>query len=222
MELKPHLRAVLSRIQRLTQSRAPALLGIVAVAGVLSVLVWHNRFRVRPTTATAEPISSPAAATLAGAPEQGRSAAGEILPVMKRLEPQVGHALIRYFPNQSPKAPHGSFVESAVDSTKVFWFRLKECQTERTCPFWPWWRKADVMVMVVPDDFVVGVMQPDNICHGLLRVNPDSDYSLACRGTRLRVVSAPSGWRGTGSLPKTEWLAAPWDPQQGGSGGGRR
>lgn len=210
MELKAHVRALLSKA-----------VAVLLVASGLSLLVWHHRSRVKPTAAPSISVSSPPAAILEGAPESGRSAAGEIAPLLKRLEPQAGHALIRYFQPQSPKPPHGSFVETSVDSTKVFWFRLKECETERSCPFWPWWRKADVNVLVVPDDFVVGIMEHENICHGLLRVNPDSDYSLACRGPRVRVVSAPSGWRGTGSLPRTEWLAAPWNPQDEGARGRR-
>lgn len=212
MALKPDLDALQRSVRALTRSRTAGLLAVLLCASTL-ILVVSTR---RPHSARGGaplPLRSSAVTTLAGAPEQAPSAGGEIVPAQqRRLAPQVGHALIRYFQPQSAKPPHGSFVEDAVDSTKLFWFRLRECETERKCPYWPWWRKANVNVLVVPDDFVVGIMEPNNVCHGLLRVSPDSDYSLACRGPRVRVVSAPSGWSGRGPLPRTEWLAAEWNP----------
>ena len=217
MDPKPDLEAVPRSTPRLTRFRAPVLLAVLLIAGASSWAAWKARSRLAPTAAASPSIARPALASLEGSPEQGPSAGGEIVPAQTRLVPQVGHALIRYFQPQSAQPPHGSFVEKSVDSTKLFWFRLKECETDRKCPFAPWWRKADVNVIVVPDDFVVGIMEPNNTCHGLLRINPDSDYSLACRGPRVQVVSAPSGWRGGGALPRKEWLAAVWNPLDEGS-----
>ena len=212
MELKQVLETLRRSLHRLTRPRAFGPLAVVVVAGAVSWLVWNARSSAPRLTASPElPAATPAVASLAGVPVQARSAAGEVLPV-QRLVPHVGQALIRYFQPQSTQPPHVSFVEKASDSTKLFWFRLRECETERKCPYWPWWRKTDVNVIVVPDDFVVGIMETHNTCHGLLRISPDSDYSLACRGARVQIVSAPSGWKGTGQLPRKEWVAAPWNP----------
>ena len=199
-------------IRRLTRLRTVGFLALLLLAGTVGVLVWTTQSRVSPTAAPSPSPASPAVASLAGSPEPAPGVGGEVVPAERRLTPRVGHALIRYFEPQSAQPPHGSFVEKSVDSTKLYWFRLRECETERKCPYWPWWRRSDVNVIVVPDDFVVGIMEPDNTCHGLLRINPDSDYSLACRGPRVRVVSAPSAWKGGGPLPRTEWLAPAWNP----------
>ena len=199
-------------MHRLTRSPARWCLAALCVAGTLSVLVWNVRSRARPTAASSAPAAKAAVASLAGSPDQGPGAGGEVLPAQRRLMPQVGQTLIRYFEHQSVQPPHVSFVEKTADSTQLLWFRLRECESERKCPYWPWWRKPDVNVIVVPDDFVVGIRMPNNICHGILRIQPDLDYSLACRGPRLQVVSAPSAWRGAGPLPRTEWLAAAWNP----------
>ena len=213
MQLKQVFESFLRSTHRLTRSRTLGLVAAALFVSGLSVLLWNRRARVFSTASSAEIAAKPSVASLAGAPEPDRSAAGEVLATRKRLVPQVGQALIRYFEPQSAQPPHVSFVEKATDSTKLFWFRLKECETDRKCPYWPWWRKSDINVIVVPDDFVVGIMEPHNTCHGLLRISADSDYSLACRGQRLRVVSAPSAWRGTGPLPRTEWLSAAWNPE---------
>ena len=212
MQVKQALENFLRSTRRLTRSRTLVLIAALVLVSGLSIFAWNRRSRISPA-APRDTGTKPSVASLAGAPEQGPSAGGEVLPAQKRLVPQVGQALIRYFEPQSAQPPHVSFVEKATDSTRLYWFRLRECETERKCPYWPWWRKSDVNVIVVPDDFVVGIMEPHNTCHGLLRISPDSDYSLACRGQRLRVVSAPSGWRGAGQLPKTEWLAAAWNPE---------
>lgn len=212
MELKQVLQALLSRGRRLTPIRTITLIAVLLVAFGASWLLWKDRSRA-PRLLPTRAAAAPTVASLAGSAEDGRSAGGDVLPAQKRLLPQVGQSLIRYFEPQGVQPPHVSFVEKATDSTKLFWFRMRECESERKCPYWPWWRKSDVNVIVVPDDFVVGIMEAHNTCHGLLRINPDSDYSLACRGQRLRVVSAPSAWRGTGALPRTEWLAAPWNPE---------
>ena len=212
MQLKQVLEHFLRSTYCLTRSRTLGLLAAVLFVSGLSVLLWTRRAKLSPTGSPSEVAAKPSVASLAGAPEQGPSAGGEVLATQRRLVPQVGQALIRYFQPQSAQPPHVSFVEKATDSTKLFWFRLRECETDRKCPYWPWWRKSDVNVIVVPDDFVVGIMEAHNTCHGLLRISPDSDYSLACRGQRLRVVSAPSAWRGTGPLPRTEWLAGAWNP----------
>jgi hypothetical protein len=200
-------------MHRLTRSPARGLLAVLLLASALSVLLWNSRSKARRTAAPSSSTARSPLASLAGSPEQGPSAGGDVLPAQSRLMPQVGHALIRYFQPQSVQPPHASFVDKMTDSTQLFWFLLRECESERKCPYWPWFRKPDVNVIVVPDDFVVGIRQPDNICHGILVIHPDSDYSLACRGERLRVVSAPSAWRGGGPLPRTEWLAPPWNPQ---------
>ena len=213
MELKQLLETLLRSIRSLTRPRPLAFLVVLLLVGALSLWIRTRRPGEPPIALTAAPTARPQVASLAGVPQQGVSAGGDVVQV-KRLVPQVGQALIRYFEPQSAQPPHVSFVEKATDSTKLFWFRLRECESERKCPYWPWWRKSDVNVIVVPDDFVVGIMETRNTCHGLLRINPDSDYSLACRGPRLRVVSAPSAWRGGGALPRTEWLAAPWNPQE--------
>ena len=198
---------------RLTRPRTRGLIAVLVLASAVSLVVWNRWSGLPPTAAPSAPTARSPVASLAGSPGQGRSAGGDVLPAQPRLVPQAGQALIRYFQPQSAQPPHVSFVEKMVDSTRLFWFRLRECESERKCPYWPWWRNSDVNVLVVPDDFVVGIRQPSNICHGLLRINPDSDYSLACRGQRLRVVSAPSVWRGGGPLPRSEWLAPPWNPQ---------
>jgi len=213
MLLKQPLDSRLRSVHGLTRPRTLGLLAVLLGAATLSLLLRNHRPGARPR-ARSGASGTPAALSLAGAPEQGPGAGGEVLPAQKRLMPQVGQALIRYFEPQSAQPPHVSFVEKAADSTKLFWFRLRECESDRKCPYWPWWRKSDVNVIVVPDDFVVGIMEAHNTCHGLLRISADSDYSLACKGARLRVVSAPSGWRGGGPLPKTEWLAAAWNPQE--------
>ena len=202
-------------MRRLT-SRTRRLLAVLVLTSALALLVWNSRSRSRPSAAPSPSTEKSPVARLEGSPEQGLGVGGEVLPV-QRLMPQVGHALIRYFQPQSAKPPHVSFVEKKTDSTELFWFPLRECESERKCPYSPWFRKSDVNVIVVPDDFVVGIRQPDNICHGILAIRPDSDYSLACRGDRLRVVSAPSAWRGTGALPRTERLAPAWNPQDDGS-----
>jgi hypothetical protein len=212
MELKQVRQTFLRTIHRLTRSRTRGLIGVLFFASTLSLLIWNGRAGAPPTAAPSPTTARSPVATLAGSPEQGPSAGGDILPAERRLVPQVGRALIRYFQPQAAQPPHVSFVESAVDSTQLFWFRLRECESEGKCPYWPWWRKPDVNVIVVPDDFVVGIRQPNNICHGVLAIHPDSDYSLACREQRLRVVSAPTAWRGAGPLPRTEWLAPPWNP----------
>lgn len=216
MELKQLRQSFLRSFHRLTRSPFRGLLALLVFAGALSLLIWNSRSEAPPTATPQRAAERTTVASLAGSPERSPTAGGEIVPVAKRLVPQVGQALIRYFEPQSAQPPHVSFVEKAAekDSTKLFWFRLRECESERKCPYWPWWRKTDVNVIVVPDDFVVGIMESHNTCHGLLRINPDSDYSLACRGPRLQVVSAPSGWRGAGSLPRSQWLAAPWNPQE--------
>ena len=214
MALKRILRALSRSTRRLTQPRSLALLSVLFVVGGLSYLLWSRRSDASMPTPASQPRATPSVASLAGAPDASPSAGGEVIGTPKRLVPQVGQSLIRYFEPQSAQPPHVSFVEKATDSTKLYWFRLRECESERKCPYWPWWRKTDVNVIVVPDDFVVGIMEAHNTCHGLLRISPDSDYSLACRGPRLRVVSAPSAWRGGGPLPRTEWLAAAWNPQE--------
>ena len=203
-------------IHRLTRSRTRALLAVLVFASALSALVWNRRSGARPTAAPSPSTARPSEASLAGSPE-GPSAGGDVLPTERKLMPQVGHALIRYFQPQAAQPPHVSFVEKMTDGTQLFWFPLRECESERKCPYWPWFRKPDVNVIVVPDDFVVGIRQPDNICHGLLAIRPDSDYSLACRGERLRVVVAPSAWRGSGPLPRSERLTPAWTPQDDGS-----
>ena len=207
----------LRNTHRLTRSRTRALLAALVLTSILGLLVWNSRARSRPTATRSPSAASSPVASLAGSPEQGPSAGGDVLPAETRLMPLVGHALIRYFQPQSAKPPHVSFVEKKTDSTELFWFPLRECESERKCPYSPWFRKSDVNVIVVPDDFVVGIRQPDNICHGILAIRPDSDYSLACRGDRLRVVSAPSAWRGSGPLPRIERLAPAWNPQEDGS-----
>lgn len=205
-------------VHRLTRPRTRGLLAVLVLTGALSVLVWKSRSHSRPAAAPSPSTAMSPVASLAGSPDARPSAGGDVLPAAPaRLMPQVGHALIRYFQPQGPQPPHVSFVEKTTDSTQLFWFPLRECESERKCPYWPWFRKTDVNVIVVPDDFVVGIRQPDNICHGILAIRPDSDYSLACRGQRLRVVSAPSAWRGAGPLPRTEWLTPAWNPQDGGS-----
>lgn len=206
---------VLGSIHRLTRPRTVALLVVPFLASTLSFLVWNGRLGA-PPAASPPPSARPPVTTLAGSPEVGASAGGDILQA-QRLMPQVGHALIRYFQPQSAKPPHVSFVETAADSTQLFWFPFRECESERKCPYQPWWRKPDVNVIVVPGDFVVGILERHNACHGRLSINPDSDYSLACQGQRLRVVSAPTLWRGRGPLPRTEWLAPVWNPQDDGT-----
>jgi hypothetical protein len=211
MERKQVLETVLRGIRRLTRRRTLAFLAVLFFVGALTLWV-RGRGRGQPSMAsTTTPSARPQVASLAGAPEQGVSAGGDVVQV-KRLVPQVGQILIRYFEPQATQPPHVSFVERNADSTKLFWFPLRECESERKCPYWPWWRKPDVNVIVVPDDFVVGIMGPHNTCYGRLGIHADSDYALTCRGQRLRVVSAPSSWRGGGQLPRTEWLAAFWQP----------
>ncbi|HEY7235151.1 MAG TPA: hypothetical protein VH539_13450 [Gemmatimonadaceae bacterium] len=204
---------VLRGIHRLTRSRTVALLVVPFLASTVSFLVWNGRPGAPPAAAPPPPTASSPVTSLAGSPEPVTTAGGDVVPV-QRLMPQPGHALIRYFEHQSAQPPHVSFVERSADSTQqLFWFPFRECESERKCPYEPWWRKPDVNVIVVPGDFVVGILERHNACHGRLNINPDSDYSLACQGQRLRVVSAPTMWRGRGPLPRTEWLAPPWNPQ---------
>jgi hypothetical protein len=200
---------ILGRIHRLTRSRAAGLLVVPLFASALSFLVWNGRLGAPRATSPELASARSPVMSLAGSPEPGPSAGGDILPARGTV-PQLGQVFIRYFQPQSAQPPHVSFVENKADSTQVFWFPLRECESERKCPYRPWWRKADVNVIVVPDDVVVGIMELHNTCYGLLRVNPDSDYSMACQGQRLRVVTAPTTWRSTGQPPRTEWLAARW------------
>ena len=198
-------------IHRLTRSRTVGVLAVLFLASTVIFFVWKGRSAARPASSPPLPTATTPVTSLAGSPEAATSAGGDVLPAQK-LMPQVGHALIRYFQPQSAKPPHVSFVEAAVDSTQVFWFPFRECESERKCPYQPWWRKPAVNVIVVPGDFVVGILERHNACHGHLNINPDSDYSLACQGQRLQVVSAPTIWRGRGPLPRTAWLAPPWNP----------
>lgn len=202
---------VLRSIHRLTRARTVGLFVVPFLASTMSFFVWNGRQGASRASSPPLPTASASVTSLAGSPEAGTIAGGDVLPA-QRLMPQPGHALIRYFEHQSAQPPHVSFVEKGADSTQLFWFPLRECESERKCPYRPWFRKPDVNVIVVPDDFVVGIMEPHDICHGRLRINPDSDYSLACRGDRLLVVSAPTTWRGRGQLPRTERLAPPWIP----------
>ena len=211
MERKQVLETVLRSIRRLTRPHVVGLLAVLVAVGALSLWIRTRRAGGSPIALTSPPSARPPVASLAGAPDQGVSAGGDVVQV-KRLVPQAGQILIRYFEPQAPQPPHVSFVDKKADSTKLFWFPLRECESERKCPYWPWWRKPDVNVIVVPDDFVVGIMEPHNTCYGRLGIHADSDYALACRGQRLRVVSAPSSWRGGGQLPRTEWLATFWQP----------
>lgn len=196
-------------IRRLTRLPTVGLFVVALLVITLSFLVWKGR-PGGPRTASSPPAAArPPVASLAGSPEPGTSAAGDVLPA-QRLMPQVGRVLIRYVEGQKTHPSHVSLVEKRADSTQLFWFPLRECESDRKCPYWPWWRRPDVNVVVVPDDFVVGIKEPHNACYGRLNIYPDSDYSLGCQGERVRVVSAPIAWRGTGQLPRTEWLAAAW------------
>jgi len=196
-------------IRRLTRLRTAGIFVIALVATTLGLWIWKGRPGAPRPVSPAPGAVRPVVASLAGSPEPGTSAGGDILPA-QRLMPQVGRVLIRYVEGQKAKPSHVSLVEKRADSTQLFWFPLRECESDRKCPYWPWWRRPDVNVVVVPDDFVVGIKEPHNACYGRLNIYPDSDYSLACQGQRVRVVSAPIAWRGRGQLPRTEWLAAAW------------
>src|SRR5215471_5899665 len=114
MELKRVLETLLRRIRRPRRLRTLALLAVLVFVSTLSLLVWKARSGEPTEAATPQANATPAAASLSGSPGQGPSAGGEVLPANRRLAPQVGQALIRYFEPQRTKPPHVSFVEKAA------------------------------------------------------------------------------------------------------------
>src|SRR5690349_1833340 len=105
MALKPDLHALQRSVRRWTRSRNTGLLAVLLCASTL-ILVVSTRRSHSPRGGPPLPLGSSAVTTLAGAPERTPSAGGEIEPAQqRRLAPQVGHALIRYFRPQSAKPP---------------------------------------------------------------------------------------------------------------------
>src|SRR5689334_20228154 len=106
MELKPDLQAVQRSTRRLALFLTFGLLAVLLVASTVSVVVWNKRSRPSAAAVRSQPSATLPVASLAGAAESGPSAGGEVVPTQKRLVPQVGHALIRYFQPQSAQPPH--------------------------------------------------------------------------------------------------------------------
>jgi hypothetical protein len=148
-EVPETLRANAARsLWRLTRLRAAGLLVVAFLAITLSLWLWKGRPRASRAASSTLPAQRPPVASLAGSPEPGTSAGGEILPA-QRLMPQVGRVLIRYVEGQKAKPSHVSLVEKSADSTQLFWFPLRECESDRKCPYWPWRVRGSVCESLV-------------------------------------------------------------------------